>query len=107
MHVRIACTLSTEVVNDAANAAFAEKCDKPLEQGTRKAEIWSVCFQGGTFDRIKQRFGPLVVHASTPPLPSSHCTLYASILSRSSHCTRLHRRVPSCHTRYIYPQVLG
>ena len=47
---------STEVVDNAANAAFAEAVGDDLPSaGGRKVDIWSLCFQGGTFDRVKER----------------------------------------------------
>ena len=47
----------TEVVSDAANSVFVETPDAPPAIGNRRADLWSVCFQGGTFDRIKERCG--------------------------------------------------
>ena len=47
----------TEVVSDAANSVFVATSDAPPAIGNRKADLWSVCFQGGTFDRIKERCG--------------------------------------------------
>ena len=47
----------TEVVSDAASSVFVATTDAPPASGNRKADLWSVCFQGGTFDRIKERCG--------------------------------------------------
>ena len=45
-----------EVVDGAANAAFAESVGGDIPAtGGRKVDIWSMCFQGGTFDRVKER----------------------------------------------------
>ena len=47
---------SIEVIDNAANAAFAEAVGDDLPvAGGRKVDIWSLCFQGGTFDRVKER----------------------------------------------------
>ena len=46
---------STEVVNDNAEQAFIDATgEKPLPGG-RRVDTWSMCFQGGTFDRVKER----------------------------------------------------
>ena len=47
----------TEVVSDAANTVFVANTDAPPAIGNRKADLWSACFHGGTFDRIKERCG--------------------------------------------------
>ena len=53
--VRVVC-IPSEVVDNAANAAFAEAVGNDLPaSGGRKVDIWSLCFQGGTFDRVKER----------------------------------------------------
>ena len=58
--VRFVCTPS-EVVDSAANAALAEAIGDDLPStGGRKVDIWSLCFQGGTFDRVKERCRVLV-----------------------------------------------
>ena len=46
----------TEVISDVANQEFAN-LEEPPAIGSRKVDIWSVCFQGGTFDRVKERCG--------------------------------------------------
>ena len=46
---------STEVIDDAANRIFVAGTDEPPTTGSRKADTFSMCFQGGTFDRIKER----------------------------------------------------
>ena len=58
---RIACVCitcdTTEVVDADANRAFVDTTadgDRPVT-GNRKVETWSMCFQGGTFDRVKER----------------------------------------------------
>ena len=49
-------SISSEVVDNAANAAFVETVGDDLPAaGGRKVDIWSLCFQGGTFDRVKER----------------------------------------------------
>ena len=46
---------STEVVNDNAEQAFIDATgEKPLPGG-RRVDTWSMCFQCGTFDRVKER----------------------------------------------------
>ena len=46
---------STEVVNEDAERTFIDATgDKPLPGG-RRVDTWSMCFQGGTFDRVKER----------------------------------------------------
>ena len=53
--VRLVC-IPIEVVDNAANAAFAEAVGNDMPaSGGRKVDIWSLCFQGGTFDRVKER----------------------------------------------------
>ena len=53
--------IPSEVVDNAANAAFAEVVgDAVPSTGGRKVDIWSLCFQGGTFDRVKERCRVLV-----------------------------------------------
>ena len=48
--------IPSEVVYNAANAAFAEAVGDDLPSaGGRKVDIWSTCLQGGTFDRVKER----------------------------------------------------
>ena len=47
--------IPTEVVEAAANQEFARSTDDLPSTGSRKADVWSVCFQGGTFDRVKER----------------------------------------------------
>ena len=48
--------IPSEVVDHAANAAFADSVGNDLPStGGRKVDIWSLCFQGGTFDRVKER----------------------------------------------------
>ena len=47
--------VNAQVINDAANAAALSIMEVPPEIGNRSPGIWSVCFQGGTFDRVKQR----------------------------------------------------
>ena len=47
--------MNAQVINDAANAAALSIMEAPPEIGNRSPGIWSVCFQGGTFDRVKQR----------------------------------------------------
>ena len=50
----------TEVVNEAAEQSFIDATgEKPLPGG-RRVDTWSMCFQGGTFDRIKERCGSLL-----------------------------------------------
>ena len=45
----------TEVVNDEAERTFIEATgEKPLPGG-RRVDTWSMCFQGGTFDRVNER----------------------------------------------------
>ena len=50
----------TEVVEDAANQSFVGTTTEPPMTGSRKVDTWSMCFQGGTFDRVKERRGPLL-----------------------------------------------
>ena len=53
--VRLVC-IPIGVVDNAANAAFAEAVGNDMPAaGGRKVDIWSLCFQGGTFDRVKER----------------------------------------------------
>ena len=53
--VRLVC-IPIEVVDSAANAAFVEAVGSDVpSSGGRKVDIWSLCFQGGTFDRVKER----------------------------------------------------
>ena len=47
--------MNAQVINEASNAAANAILDSPPEIGNRSPGIWSVCFQGGTFDRVKQR----------------------------------------------------
>ena len=48
--------IPSEVIDNAANAAFVEAVgDDVPAAGGRKVDIWSTCFQGGTFDRVKER----------------------------------------------------
>ena len=47
--------VNAQVISDASNAAAAALMDEPPQIGNRSPGIWSVCFQGGTFDRVKQR----------------------------------------------------
>ena len=54
--VYIVCA-ATEVVEAAANEEFVgttKDGDRPMT-GSRKVDTWSMCFQGGTFDRVKER----------------------------------------------------
>ena len=46
---------STEVMDDAANRIFVAGTTTPPMTGSRKADTFSMCFQGGTLDRIKER----------------------------------------------------
>ena len=58
MHVPTPIHMHTEVIDAAANAAFIASHggkDELPAQGTRQVDIWSVCFQGGTFERIQER----------------------------------------------------
>ena len=48
------CCIS-EAVNTAANDRFAAMTDGMPETGSRLPELWSQCYFGGTFDRMKQR----------------------------------------------------
>ena len=42
-------------MDHAANAAFATSVGSNLPAtGGRKVDIWSLCFQGGTIDRVKE-----------------------------------------------------
>ena len=50
---------NAQVINDASNAAALSIMEAPPEIGNRSPGIWSVCFQGGTFDRVKQRCRPV------------------------------------------------
>ena len=78
--------IMTKVINNAANEAYIASLggDVP-EIGNRRSEVWSCCFQGGTFDRIKQRCMSLCmyVHSShTMTLhdcPSLHIYIYIYI----------------------------
>ena len=54
-----------EVINSVANETFIARCGEAPETGNRRSEVWSCCFQGGTFDRIKQRCMSLCVCAYT------------------------------------------
>ena len=47
--------VNAQVISDASNAAAMSIMEAPPEIGNRSPGIWSVCFQGGTFDRVKQR----------------------------------------------------
>ena len=49
---------STEVIDDAANRVVVASTTEPPMTGSRKADTFSMCFQGGTFDRIKERGEP-------------------------------------------------
>ena len=85
--VRFVCTLS-EVVETAANAAFAETVgDNMPSMGGRKVDIWSLCFQGGTFDRVKERCRVLL---ST-----------AAYLSHRMHIIVCRRIKPLCRLRVV------
>ena len=46
---------SADVIDDAANRIFVAGTTEPPTAGSRKADTFSMCFQGGTFDRIKER----------------------------------------------------
>ena len=71
----------TEVINEDAEQAFIEAGEQPLPGG-RRVDTWSMCFQGGTFDRVKERCG--------------------SSLSVASHHVWAWIHIPSCtfHTTY-------
>ena len=44
------------VIDNDANAAFVEAVGDDIPSaGGRKVDTWSTCFQGGTFDRVKER----------------------------------------------------
>ena len=45
----------TEVVNENANQAFIDATGDKPPPGGRRVDTWSMCFQGGTFDRVKER----------------------------------------------------
>ena len=45
----------TQVVQEAAQQIAAEVLDEPPSVGSRTPNYWSICFQGGTFERIQER----------------------------------------------------
>ena len=45
----------TQVVQEAAIQIAAEVMDEPPSVGSRTPNYWSICFQGGTFERIQER----------------------------------------------------
>ena len=46
---------TTEVIDDAANRLFLANAKEAPATGSQKADTFSMCFQGGTFDRVKER----------------------------------------------------
>ena len=85
---------NAQVINDASNAAALSIMEAPPEIGNRSPGIWSVCFQGGTFDRVKQR-----------------CRLIASCHTCIDHIMCLYRAsiqpVDQLHVHYRLAQVFG
>ena len=45
----------TQVVQEAAIQIVSEVMDEPPSVGSRTPNYWSICFQGGTFERIQER----------------------------------------------------
>ena len=45
----------TQVVQEAAIQIASEVMDEPPSVGSRTPNYWSICFQGGTFERIQER----------------------------------------------------
>ena len=45
----------TEVINEDAERAFIDATGEQPLPGGRRVDTWSMCFQGGTFDRVKER----------------------------------------------------
>ena len=45
----------TQVVQEAAQQIAAEILDEPPSVGSRSPNYWSICFEGGTFERIQER----------------------------------------------------
>ena len=67
--------LTTKVINNAANEAYIASLGGAVpELGSRRSEVWSCCFQGGTFDRIKQRCMSLCVCVCVCTLVAYHDT---------------------------------
>ena len=70
--------MPSEVIDNAANAAFAESVGDDLPAaGGRKVDIWSTCFQGGTFDRVKEQLHRIAVRCRPSiSLCAYHCVSY-------------------------------
>ena len=71
-----------QIINDASNALAAALLDEPPQICNRSPGILSLCFQGGTFDRVKQRcrliaschtcIGHCLYRASMQPVEQLH-----------------------------------
>ena len=101
-HIACACIIrvTTEVVDAAANREFVETTtegERPAT-GSRKVDTWSMCFQGGTFDRVKER----CVSLPATPVCVSHIIAYSIADScHSSSINTAHCYAFSCtwHTQ--------
>ena len=74
-----------EVVEAAANLEYVgttKEGERP-RTGSRKVDTWSMCFQGGTFDRVKERLASLPLIAVSVCRASSHTR---SLLMALHHC---------------------
>ena len=82
--------VNTQIINDAANAAAAAILEAPPEIGNRSPGIWSVVFQGGTFERVKQRY-----HIYT--LQETACDIYIYMCIWQSFVVSYLNQQQTCH----------
>ena len=102
--------MQTEVIDDAANAAFAASYrDQLPAQGTRKADIWSLCFQGGTFDRVKQRCRSPVALPVASCACHSHDCIWVDYRDRMCvhHAVHITSQLPAMHVLCTCPRCSG
>ena len=77
--------VNAQVISDASNAAAAALLDEPPQIGNRSPGIWSVCFQGGTFDRVKQRCRLIAAcHICIDHIVCLFCIMH--LCNQLSHC---------------------
>ena len=87
------------IISDASNAAAAALLDEPPQIGNRSPGIWSVCFQGGTFDRVKQRCRLIAAcHTYIDHIICLLCIVH--LYNQLNHCT-------CTMSRSDVPQVFG
>ena len=71
----------SEVINEDAEQAFIDATGEQPLPGGRRVDTWSMCFQGGTFDRVKERCG------SSLSVAAHHVCAWIHIPSCTFHIT--------------------